>query len=506
MHHRLPNQGEKKEMWLTTKQPLSAISAHHHYSSTSSSPSGALSESSDGDTSSGSDSYSYYSEGFGSYRSASSVLTSSWVATTTIAGTTTSTFSAVYSSSTNAFSDALTPTSVDSYPLVPTSCAVTRSAVSRRDAVGDNAAIGASGLAVFNHHNKQVAAALARQTDSAAMAITTFNGVLVRNTGALVCTRRSRSGSPSPLSGTVAAAAAVAPGKSSMSLVALSPVSNRAAVSPYYSEDEQVRHLWTPVDCDAIAHTRKKRSGRGRLALSVLDSIRTVPIAVPPRPEEVQRQGEEDSLPCPSHLMFRSAPSPSPVRRSDSAVAEEKDGKGKGDREERAEVHAATAAHARKTSFISCGFFHCCREKAPRKTDSRAVMRQRSHYHLRSHHVPLVNFRTTCEHGSPMEGVRNVLPRVEETVGYRSLEDNMMGTEASLKKLQKGMQPRDRTTSSLHLKMSYALDHRADGGPDGAGQSAFMRNGDPQSFWMVQLHERASLRLEPVEIEAYSST
>ncbi|CBZ23526.1 hypothetical protein, unknown function [Leishmania mexicana MHOM/GT/2001/U1103] len=453
--------------------------ARRRYSSVSSSSSGTFSEPSDRGNRSGSDSNSYYA-GSGSYRSVSSVLTSSRSGATTTAATTASSTSAVDSSSTNAFSDVLTTSSGYGHSSEPPGRAVPRPAASRSKAVGHKTTKGASGVVVANYENKGAGETLAQRTASTFTATTTASSATVDDTGALVRAPQS----PMPQA-------------------ALAPVSNRTAgiarVKPYHvSEEELVRHPWVPVDCDTTVDARKEGGNRGGLALSVLDTIHTAPIAVPPPPEEVQRRREEGSLTYPSRLMFRFVPSSSPVRHS--AVAEGKDGTGNGGGGAKLGADGATATRARKT-FVPCCYLHGCCEKAPCGVKSYTATRQRPHHPLRSHHVPVVNFHTTREHRIPVEGVQNVLPSVEEAPGGQNLQVDMTGTEELPKRLQKAIQPRDRPASGLCFEKSYAVVQEAGGGWDGAGKSAFMRDGDPQGFWIAQLHRRASIRLEPIEIE-----
>ncbi|CAC9445756.1 hypothetical protein, unknown function [Leishmania infantum JPCM5] len=454
--------------------------AHRRYSSVSSSSSGVFSEPSDGGTSSGNDSNSYYSEGSGSYRSVSSVLTSSRSGATTTAATAASSTSAVDSSSTNTFSDVLTTSSARSHSSAPPRRAVARSAASRSEVVGHKTTKGASGV-VANHNNKGVGDTLAQRTVFTFTETTTASSATVDDTDALVSAPQS----PMPQA-------------------ALAPVSNRTADVArekryHISEEELVRHPWAPVDCDTTVDARKGGGDRGGLALSVLDTIHTVSMAVPPPPEEAQRRREEGGLTYPSRLTLRFVRSSSPLRHCASAVAQDKDGTGNGGGGATLGTDGATATRARKTFICCC--FHGCSGKAPCKMKSYTAMRRKRHHPLRSHHVPLVNFCTTREHGIPMEGVQNVLPSVEEAAGYQNLKVDMMGTEELPKQLQKAIQPWGRPASGLRLEKSYAFGHGAGGGQDGAGQSAFMRDGDPQGFWIAQLHRHASVRLEPIGIE-----
>ncbi|CAJ1986144.1 hypothetical protein conserved [Leishmania donovani] len=455
--------------------------AHRRYSSVSSSSSGVFSEPSDGGTSSGNDSNSYYSEGSGSYRSVSSVLTSSRSGATTTAATAASSTSAVDSSSTNTFSDVLTTSSARSHSSAPPRRAVARSAASRSEVVGHKTTKGASGVVVANHNNKGVGDTLAQRTVFTFTETTTASSATVDDTDALVSAPQS----PMPQA-------------------ALAPVSNRTADVArekryHISEEELVRHPWAPVECDTTVDARKGGGDRGGLALSVLDTIHTVSMAVPPPPEEAQRRREEGGLTYPSRLTLRFVRSSSPLRHCAGAVAQDKDGTGNGGGGATLGADGATATRARKTFICCC--FHGCSGKAPCKMKSYTAMRRKRHHPLRSHHVPLVNFCTTREHGIPMEGVQNVLPSVEEAAGYQNLKVDMMGTEELPKQLQKAIQPWGRPASGLRLEKSYAFGHGAGGGQDGAGQSAFMRDGDPQGFWIAQLHRHASVRLEPIGIE-----
>ncbi|CAG9568840.1 hypothetical protein LMJF_06_0450 [Leishmania major strain Friedlin] len=458
--------------------------AHRRYSSVSSSSSRAFSEPSDGGTSSVNDSNSYYSEGSGSYRSVSSVLASRSGAKTT-AATTASSTSAVDSSSTNTFSDVLTTSSAYSHSSAPPRRAVTRPAASRSEAVGHKTTKGASGVVVADHNNTGVGETLAQRTASTFTAPTTASSVTVDGTDGLVRAPQSL-----------------------MLQAALAPVSNRTAnvarVKPCnVSEEELVHHPWAPVDCDTTVDASKEGGDRGGLALNVLDTIHTVPIAVPLPPEEAPRRREEGSPTYPSRLAFRVVPSSSPLRHSDSAVTEDKDGTGNGGGGAALGADGATAPRARKTSIACCCCccLHGCGEKAPCNTKRYTATRQKPHHPLRSHHVPLVSFRTTREHGIPMEGVQNVLPSVEEAARYQNLKVDMMGTEEFPKLMRKAIQPRDRLAGGLRLEKSYAFGHGAGGGRGGAGQSAFVRDGDPQGFWIAHLHRCAIVRLEPIGAE-----
>ncbi|GET85907.1 hypothetical protein, unknown function [Leishmania tarentolae] len=249
----------------------------------------------------------------------------------------------------------------------------------------------------------------------------------------------------------------------------------------------------------AVANHSNKGVG---LALGVADRIHTVPIAVPLPPEEVQRRRREGGLAYPSRLTFRSVSSSLPVRDSDGATvaAADQDGTGKGGEGAKLGADASTAARAHKTCICCCCCFRFRSEKAPCKMKRNAAMRQRPHYSLRSHHVSLVSFRTMREHGVPMEGVQNVVPSVNKGARYGNLKAAMMGIEAHPKKLQKAIQSPNRPASGLYLDKSYGFGHGARGAWAGAGQSAFMRDGDPEDFWIAQLHRDASVRLEPIEI------
>ncbi|KAG5485881.1 hypothetical protein CUR178_07475 [Leishmania enriettii] len=485
-------------MRLASKRHLSAISSHHRYASTSSSSCGAFGESSEGGASSCTADYSYDSEGFSSYYSTSSVLTSPSAATTTAAATT-SFSSTVDLSPTNALVDVLTPLSAYSHPSTTPSRAVTRSAASFSDAVGNNTAKDANGSAVANGHSEGVAAAVARRSASAATT-TNSGSVPADDTGTRTRTHQPPSSAPSRLSGSTAAA-----GRSPMVPAALVPFSERSAaavaVDPNrFSEEKMGRHPWAPVDRDATTRTIGEGGGQPGLRRSVLDTIHTVPVASP-TPEEAQRRRGDGRLSYPSHITCRMVPIPSPVHRSDGVMEEDRGGDRRGTWEGKRDPATVTAARERKTSFTFCGFFRRCLDKAQRNTDDRAAMRQRPHYRLRSHHVPLVNFRTTRAPGASTEGFRNTLASAEEAAGYRRLRDDVMSTEVLPKRLERANQPLKRPPSGLRRNGSFAFGPQADGELGGNGRFIFMRGGDSQGYWVAHLRELPSLRLEPIEIE-----
>ncbi|KAG5507441.1 hypothetical protein JIQ42_07738 [Leishmania sp. Namibia] len=484
-----------KKMRLASKRHLSAISSHHRYTSTSSSSCGAFGESSEGGASSCTADYSYDSEEFSSYYT-SSVLTSPSAATTTAAATV-SFSSTVDSSPTNALLDVLTPLSAYSHPSTTPSRAVTRSAASFSDAVGNNTAKDANGSAVANDHSEGVAAAVAWRSASAA-ATTNSGSVPADDTGTRTRTHQPPSSAPSRLSGSAAA------GRSPMVPAALVPFSKRSAAAVAldpnrFSEEKMVRHPWSPVDRDATTRTIGEGGDQLRPGRSVLDTLHTVPVASPP-PEEAQRRRGDGRLSYPSHITYRIVPIPSPVHRSDGVVGEGRGGDEKGSWGGKRDPTTATAARERKTSFTFCGFFRRCL-KARRNTDDRAAMRQRPHYRLRSHHVPLVNFRTTRAPGASTEGFQNTLASAEEAAGYRRLRDDMMSAEVLPKRLERANHPLNRPPSGLRPNVSFAFGPQADGELDGNGRFIFMRGGDSQGYWIAHLRELASVRLEPIEIE-----
>ncbi|KAK7201487.1 hypothetical protein NESM_000211900 [Novymonas esmeraldas] len=302
-------------------------------------------------------------------------------------------------------------------------------------------------------------------------------------------------------------AAARAPAAAAATAGALVPTSvDVAPVSPYHFSEEELLRFPSPAEGEAATPTHTSEEGccRGGHAAGVLETIVTVPIAVPPPPEEAQRRRDEGGLPYPSHLTFHLVPGPPPSPGSGPGEG------GVGGTDLHAPVcgveGAATPARAHKTFLPFCHtFFHRRRDAAQRTAEAHAAMRQRSHHEaLRSHHVPLVKFRTTRERdgaGVVAAGDGNTLPRVEEAAGYRVLQDDVMGAEARPSKLRKAMRQQQRPASGLRLRTSYAFGRRAGGGPGGAGQSAYLRDGDPQRFWIAQLHERAHVHLEPIETQ-----
>lgn len=312
-----------------------------------------------------------------------------------------------------------------------------------------------------------------------------------------------------------------------------------APASPYhFSEEELARQPWT-MENDAATHTTSEENvqsssinphnnggggdggSHGALALratDVLQTIHTIPIDTPPQPAEAQRRREEGRLPYPSHLTYRIV-----LNTPDSGVGAGVNGGGDGGRDgkEGQAGKDGTAASKGKNGSDkedSSGLKGrvrkavcntCCgslsrhqREVAHERAEEREAARQKSyHNQLRSHHVPLVNFQTTRDPHVNLLDSDNVVPTVEEAADYRHYTEDMQGAEANPKKLEKAMRQRRRPASGLHWKTNYAFGRRAGGGPRGVGESAFAREGDPQRFWIAQLHERSQVRLEAIETE-----
>ncbi|KPA83638.1 hypothetical protein ABB37_01906 [Leptomonas pyrrhocoris] len=296
------------------------------------------------------------------------------------------------------------------------------------------------------------------------------------------------------------------PGVASLQLHGSRSVDPASPASPYhFSEEELARQPWV-IECDATTHTSEE-GGLVTRAVDVLETIHTTPIAVPPPPEEAARRRREGGLPYPSHLTFRIIPQTAGGADADGAAAA--DGAARRDKEGKTALtgdRATTGAGGRvqKTACDSCcgGHLYRKREEAQRKAEERAAARQKSyHNQLRSHHVPLVNFRTTRDPAVNLIDADTTLPTVEEAAGYRHYEEDLQGAEANPKKLEKAMRQRRRPASGLHWKTKYAFGRRAGGGPRGVGESAFAREGDPQRFWIAQLHERSQVHLEMIETE-----
>lgn len=282
--------------------------------------------------------------------------------------------------------------------------------------------------------------------------------------------------------------------------------------SPYhFSEEELARQPW-PVDCDATTHTSEEGGVLITRAADALATIHTVPIDVPPPLEEVQRRRRGGGLPYPSHLTFRivagaaaqSSGNADGSNADDVAAAAARKAKEGKKRLDDDSTKDGIVGRAKKAVCDACfgGHFRKKREEGQRSAEERAAARQKSyHNQLRSHHVPLVNFRTTRDpHANLLDG-DNTLPTVEEAAGYRQCVEDLTGAEAQPKKLEKAMRQRRRPASGLHWKTNYAYGRRAGGGPRGVGESAFAREGDPQRFWIAQLHERSQVHLEPIETE-----
>lgn len=313
---------------------------------------------------------------------------------------------------------------------------------------------------------------------------------------------------------TVDDADALVPVSSSSPLSSPKSLADPAApASPYhFSEEELARQPWT-VECDATTTHTSEENG-GQLISRVPDAlatIHTVPIAVPPPVEEAQRRRREGGLPFPSHLTFRIVPgagggagesggAAGSINADAAAQAKKaKEGKAKLDDDKR--KHGLWTRFKRAVSKTWCATYFCGdKEELRRCAEERAEARQRSyHTQLRSHHVPLVNFRTTRDATKNLLDGDNTLPTVEEAAGYRQCVEDMTGAEAEPKQLHKAMRQRRRPASGLHWRTKYAYGRRAGGGPHGSGESVFVRQGEPQRFWIAQLHERSQVHLEQIE-------
>lgn len=471
--------------------------------------------------SSSSGSYSYYSEGSDSYRAGSSSYSSTSVSTASEAA------SIDTAGSAGAASDVLTPFSAyvraadrpesGTFTTTTTPTAMTpttpspMSSFDRQRAASGTASDGAKAKAGAGTS----AAALTTATS------TTVNGITVDDADALVRPLRSPSLASSPSSPLMSPPSGDAAASVSR-LLAVRPSLTRGGgggpeeapgagwvcpVSPYHFSEEELllARPSFPADGDGTSHTSGEGhggaggGGGGEPPPDVVDTIHTVPIAVPPSPEEARRRRDGGSMPFPTHLTFRIVPHLPATVRDPQPPQQELDGEGNAKEKK-------GAVKARKTTLTSCGgFFSRRRAKAREAADERATARQQSHRNaLRSHHVPLVNFRTTRErppHGGDGGAPLYALPTVEEAAGYRMLEDDVMGTEARPRMLREAMRQQHRPASGLRLNTFYAFGRRAGGGPRGGGQSAFMHENDPQRFWVAHLHERAHVHLEPIETE-----
>jgi hypothetical protein len=364
------------------------------------------------------------------------------------------------------------------------------------------------------------------RSTSAATTTTTSNGVTIDDADALVplpsSTQQQQRQQRGTVRGGVSAPPAASSSLSSSSDNSGAQLNGRtfgsldvlpAPVSPYhFSEEELARQPWS-ADNDTTTYTSEESPGGLVLrAADVLETIHTVPVEVPPPPEEAQRRRREGGLPYPSHLTFRIVSGAAKGGEASEAAAAAAAASGGVDASNKREnegknrigVTGAAEGRVKKTMCDSCccGHFLRKREKAQRKAEERAAARQKSyHNELRSHHVPLVNFRTTRDAHANLVDSDNILPTVEEAAGYRHYNDDLQGAEAKPKKLEKAMRQRRRPASGLHWKTKYAYGRRAGGGPRGVGESAFAREGDPQRFWIAQLHERSQVHLEAIETE-----
>ena len=496
--------------------------------STTSSSTATASSSSGG--SSSSSSYYYYSEGSGTtytdshtrsrLSSSSSSSTASSAATSSAgASDTASTFSAA-SRSDNASIHNNSESVPRKHASTSSSDDAAETLASSSDALMTLSSIHKkSGKAVTNGGGS-AASTHASTSSAAVVATTTSNGVTVDDADALVPLPGGSGGVATPssvasssgsrrlaLRGTNTVPAVQQPG---------SPLTTAATpASPYhFSEEELARQPWTTVDFEATTHTTEEEGGHlaESRAADVLATIHTVPIAVPPPPEEAQRCRREGGLPYPSHLTFRIVPGAAKTGGNNSssdsigvAAAVAKDGSKKGGDNTAKESSRTVEGRVKKAVCDSCCWgVHARnkREAQQRSAEERAAARQRSyHAQLHSHHVPLVNFRTTRDATVNLVDGDNTLPTVEEAAGLRHYKEDMQGTEENPKKLEKAMRRRRRPASGLHLKTKYAYGRRAGGGPRGIGESAFLREGDPKRFWVAQLHERSHVHLEPIVTE-----
>ncbi|KAG5511175.1 hypothetical protein JKF63_07117 [Porcisia hertigi] len=467
------------------------FSVHRYDTDTLSSSPSASGDFSGGGASTSSGSYAYYYEGSGSW-SPTALLA---VATTAANST-----SDLGSSSTSGFSDVLIPSSAYLSPAVLPNRALAHSAATPRvSIVGLNSTPSASGFAVSDCGGRQVGAARKRQAASAATVTSTSDTLEVDDTNAVAHPPQLLGTEPSPLPSAAVGGLRTSP-------AALAPVTHGADdVSPtsthHFSEVGPARCSPPTADLDAATHRSGEGGSRDKPVLNVLSTILTVPITVPLAPEDVERRREEGGLSYPSHLTLRMVPRAQPVRPSGSAVAEDRrrvTGKG-GDRAG-SDAAAVGVTRAPKTVCLSCGFFFtCCSERAKRKTEDGTARRQRPKYNLRSHHVPLVGFRTTREPSKLMRDTHYTLPRVDEAAVYRSIENDVGATDAHLKRLQRAVQQGDQRARSKCLETSSAFGSRTAGGPDMAEQSAFFGNGDWQGHSIVYHCERPQVCLEPID-------
>ncbi|KPI84506.1 hypothetical protein ABL78_6441 [Leptomonas seymouri] len=367
-----------------------------------------------------------------------------------------------------------------------------------------------------------VGATLSTLSSSAAIATaTTSNGVTIDATDALVqkpsSSQQHPQGSASVTGSSVSSSSkrltiraddtlAQQRRKCSLAVQASRSVESPAPASPYhFSEEELALHPW-PIEGDATTHTSEE-GGHATRAADVLETIHTIPIEVPPSPAEAQRCCREGGLPYPSHLTFRIIPGAAGASSdgagggavASGAATKGSEGKAKLTRDG---AQPNAAGPVKKTTCSACcgAYFRRKREEELRKVEERAAARQRSYRaQLRSHHVPLVNFRTMRDSAVNLMDGDNTVPTVEEAAGYRHYEEHMQGTEANPKKLEEAMRQHSRPMSGLHWKTKYAFGRRAGGGPRGVGESAFAREGDPQRYWIAQLHEQPQVHLEPIE-------
>lgn len=239
-------------------------------------------------------------------------------------------------------------------------------------------------------------------------------------------------------------------------------------------------------------------------APNALSMICTAPIISPPSPVEQQRRRAEGRLPYPSHLTFRlvpvAPPSPNAALATGVASAPHSSAVVGGVLAEDGRQFSVLGERKKKTTLTSC--CGLCdngdRERRHQKAEEDAAARRASYREkLKNHHVPLVRF-TTIRDARGSVGPSSSVPIAEEAAGYRLLDTSDVDEEAQPRKLTKGLRQHGRPGSGLHLKTSYAYGRRAGGGPKGGGRSAFLEPGDPQLYWVSQLHERPAVHLERI--------
>lgn len=130
-----------------------------------------------------------------------------------------------------------------------------------------------------------------------------------------------------------------------------------------------------------------------------------------------------------------------------------------------------------------------------KQVEARNALRQHfNHAALRSHHVPLVPFKTTAD----LDALDHA-PTVEEAAQYRFELEKSVPNVGRLPQSRRSVRPRRRT--------SYAYGRRAGAGPRGGGRSTFLQPTDPITYFASDPQEHVHLRLDPIprdEVEPYT--